>query len=697
MSFAPSSWLRGVLALTLFAVAGLACAAPPAVPWAKNAPRAKVVAPAAANAKAFANDPTGDAFGTSGVNHDITSISADVANNALLITINFANQISPPNSGRPDAVVGYVDIDTDGNTAETDSNLDGFCPSSQSPVIGTDFFLFLFSGSTSSAPVYSADGGSAGNATTAYGSNTLTISIPLTTIAAGAAPIKVATVLGNVNVPTDCAPNGAALVAASATAGPPVQASGTMQAGSTITFHSPVNGVRYDWDFDADGVIDRTGTSSSLPVTYPGAYSGNVSVLTTDANGNRTISNMTINTAAPKLTTSLVGTSGTIVCGDGDNALEPGETVQFPIRITNTGNATSGVDGAVLLTPDDRVAASGSGTSIDGKMIVQTPLITVGALAPGASMDANVLVTFAQSASFGGTYGVIASGGLDGASSNTGSSTPFATLTTASTGQVYTGSCSALAADKALVTPRQGLYYNVNRSGNGLSNFVIPVAGGSPIFFGAWFTGAADHTPTWYVVQGSLVGNTVVAPVYRFTRNLGSSSFAVNSAVVGQAVVTLKSAEQMAFFWQIGTKSGIELMNYLTPGAAAAPNRTGAWYNTNESGWGEVVHAFSSGGQNTVFTVDYLYDAAGEPRWVLAQATETALAGGSGHATYQVHCPGCPWIGDWNSFPLSTGTGSEQFFNATTGQTTTNFAFPVPLAGSWVRSNLPLSLLTVPQ
>jgi hypothetical protein len=689
-SLSRSSW---VLALAL--LGGAACAQALEVPWKPIGPAA--TPPPGASAKAAASDPTGDTF-TSG-RHDITRLSADVVGSNLVVTVSFVGTVSPADSGRTDALYGFIDIDTDGNSTETRSNVADYCAAQTAP-IGTDYFVFLFGGSTSSTPVFAganvADGVTvSGNSATAYSSNSVTINIPLTSIGAGTAPIRIAAALGDDTYATDCAPNGVALTASAATQGPPVQVTGTTSAGSTLTIRSPVAGVRYDWDFDGDGVTDRTGSSSSLNVTYPGAYSGNVSVLTTDANGNRTISNMTLATSSAKLVASLNG-SATQGCGDGDASPEPGETWQIPVRVTNSGNAAAAADGSVLFSAADRVGAATAGQAIDGKLVVQTPLVTVGALAPGASTNALVTVTFATTASCGTTLGVLASGGVDGSSSSL-SNTTLTNFTLPGTCQVYTGSCGLTADAKALVTPRQGLYFNPNRPGNGLSNFVIPVSGGAPIFFGAWFTGAADHTPTWYVIQGTLVGNTVVAPIYRFTRNLAATTFTVNSTVVGQGIVTLKGTEQIAFLWQIGTKSGIEFMSYLTPGAAASPNRTGAWYNANEAGWGQVVHSFSSGGQNNLFVVDYLYDGAGEPRWVLSQATEAQLATGAAHSTFQVHCPGCPWIADWNSLPLSSGNGSEQFFTATSGQTSTSFTFPVPLAGSWVRTNLPLTLLTSPQ
>ena len=681
-------------AATLLLVVGATARAAAVIPW-RMQPEAHSPS-SAATPKAFASDPAGDAFNATAVRHDITGISADIVGSTLIVTMNFAGVISPPNSGRADELVGFIEFDTDGNSDEPSANAANCTASGQQAPIGTDYLVDLFSGNTTTNFVFDLAGSAvSGTAPTTYASNSLTLNIPLSALGSPSGAIRVAAVVGTRDGPTDCAPNGVALTASAAAQGPPVQVSGTTSAGSTLTFRAPVNAVRYDWDFDGDGVFDRTGTSSSLNVTYPGAYSGNVAVLATDANGNRTISNMTIATSAPKLVATANG-SATQGCGDGDASPEPGETWQVPVRITNSGNATSASDANVLFSPADRVGAASAGQAIDGKLVVQNPLVAAGSLAPGASVIATVTVTLASTASCGSSLGVLASGGVDGTSSSISNST-LATFSIPGTCQVYTGSCGLTAQTKALVTPRQGLYYNVNRPGNGLSNFVIPVSGGAPIFFGAWFTGAADHKPTWYIIQGTLVGNTVVAPIYRFTQSIGASTFTVNSAVVGQAVVTLKSTEQIAFLWQIGSKSGIEFMSYFTPGPAASPNRTGAWYNASESGWGQVIHAFSSGGQNNLFVVDYLYDGAGEPRWVLSQATDTQLTSATPHSTFQVHCPGCPWIADWNSFPLASGNGSEQFFSATSGQTTTAFSFPVPLAGSWIRNNAPLTLLTVPQ
>jgi hypothetical protein len=662
-------------------------------------PDSSAAPPAAARPlpKAVFNDPIGDTFGGGTPQHDITRFTADIVNSNLVVTISFAGAISPPDSGRADGLQGYVDIDTDGNTSETASFVAANCREANPPIIGTDYVVSVFGGSTSSTAIFSVDSGAqTGTVATSYSSNSVTLTVPLSSMAVGSAPIRLATVLGTIPEPTDCAPAGTSLVASTAVVGPPVLTSGSTQAGATMTFQAPTQGVRYDWDFDGDGIIDRTGASNALDVTYPGAFNGTVSVLVTGADGTRTVSSRTLVTSAPRLGAALEGGTLTQLCGDGDAAFDPGETFRVPVRVTNLGTAATQGDAQALFSSSDRMTAATAGQSIDGKLIVQTPLVDVGALAPNASVVRSVDVTVAPNAGCNAGTGFVFGGGYDGVSSGGMPSTLF-TFTTASTCQVYTANCPAIASAKAVVVPRQGLYFNPARPGNGLSNFVIPVQGASPVFFGAWFTGAADRTPTWYVVQGNLVGNSVVAPLYRFTRDLAASSFTVQSTVVGTAIVTLKASEQMAFLWTIGSKTGLELMTYLTPGPVAAPNRTGAWYNASESGWGQVVHSFAAGTGNSIFVVDYIYDAAGEPRWVLSQAAESALASGAPHTTFTVHCPGCPWIADWASFPLSAGSGNDVFLDATNGRTSTSFTFPTPMAGNWFRTNLPIVLLTVPQ
>jgi hypothetical protein len=156
-------------------------------------------------------------------------------------------------------------------------------------------------------------------------------------------------------------------------------------------------------------------------------------------------------------------------------------------------------------------------------------------------------------------------------------------------------------------------------------------------------------------------------------------------------------AQHTLMTWTIGTKQGAEVMEYFTSGAAPQPNRSGAWFSANEPGWGEVIHQFDAGGVSNTFAVDYIYDANAQPRWVIGQDSTATFASGTQQKTFEVHCPGCAWIADWNSFPLASGTASVVFNDSTSGIVSTNLALPAPLSGIWVRNNLPIVILSVPQ
>jgi hypothetical protein len=343
-------------------------------------------------------------------------------------------------------------------------------------------------------------------------------------------------------------------------------------------------------------------------------------------------------------------------------------------------------------------------------MTVETPLVAIGALAardtkPSGQQPAPIVATvaFDAGAACGSSYGLRFTGSVDSLSFSKGQRDPIAVLTipAGAACRPYAGTCDPVAATPAskaaAVVARQGLYYNPERPGNGLSNFIVATPDGRSTYFGLWFTAGPDRIPTWYLIQGPKSGNAVVAPIYKVTRVVNAPGFTIRTAIVGQAQLVQKGAEQLFLYWQIGDRSGLEWMSYLVGGPVPVPNRTGAWFNPAESGWGQVVHQFVLNGQVNSFKVDFLYDDAGEPRWLLAQAPQDALRSPSPHFTYAAHCPGCPWISDWNDQSTAAGSGSQTLLDATNGRTTTRYTLPAPIATTWNRDELPLILLTNPQ
>ena len=481
--------------------------------------------------------------------------------------------------------------------------------------------------------------------------------------------------------------------------------SGSLEPESLQTLRATELSSRYEWDVDGAGTVGRVGTSDTLEVKYPSEFDGNVSVRY-PSGGGTAVATRPLKTEAPRM--SVVAGSPVEVC-DGDGVPQPGKRFNVPVTITN-GGSVGLRDGYAVFASAETVGAAGSGRALVGGLNVDTPLVSVGLLGantskPGVTDAAplSVTVSLSADAQCGSSYGLRFMGGFDGVSFSKGQPEPVATLTIPSGSQCkrFVGSCSPIAgasAAKSLFVPRQGLYLNNNRPGNGLSSFLIPGPNATQVYFGAWFTGEPDRSPTWYIIQGTMSGNTVVAPIYKYTRDVGSSGFSVHGTVVGDAVIVMKGSEQLALSYRIGDRSGIELMDYLVGGPAPAQNRTGAYYNPTESGWGLVIHQYLVNGQSYTFGVDYIYDAAGQPRWVLTQAPTAQLAASSNSVfTFRVHCPGCAWLRDWNAYPVDTGTGGLSFTDATHASLTSAIVLPAPYAGTWTRDHLPMVLLTTPQ
>ena len=171
--------------------------------------------------------------------------------------------------------------------------------------------------------------------------------------------------------------------------------------------------------------------------------------------------------------------------------------------------------------------------------------------------------------------------------------------------------------------------------------------------------------------------------------------FAVNRSVVGTAQVTVLNPNSYALTFNVDGAPGGVLESTLYPGARGAPNRTGAWYYAAESGWGQVIDDHRSGGAPEEVAINYIYDGSGAPVWTLG-ATSALDAGSMSLNTYLVHCPTCANFPDFGAFPLAAGSLTRSYQSLTTGTLSTQMTLPAPLSGAWIRSNIPIQMLTVP-
>lgn len=321
---------------------------------------------------------------------------------------------------------------------------------------------------------------------------------------------------------------------------------------------------------------------------------------------------------------------------------------------------------------------------------VETPAAALSDLQSGGEQTVSVNFLVPSTAQCGGTVSLDYVGTVDNVSYSMRAGNVL-TTTLGGGGACNTSTCPG--SPQPFVS-RDGFFANPSRFGNGIGAFNIPTAG-DPVFFGLWFTGQANRFPTWIAIQGDREGDQAVAPLYRFTQT-STTPFAVSSQIVGESQVTYVGPEEYVFTWVLDGVRGGEQQDSLYPRTPnPQPNRTGAWFNPGESGWGTAYDDHVLGGVPDQVGINYLYGGDGTARWTLGQSSNLD-SGPMPQNTFLVHCPTCPNFRDFIDFPLGAGTLSRTFTSLTRGTVTTNIVFPAPLSGTWLRNDLPIEMLTAP-
>lgn len=320
---------------------------------------------------------------------------------------------------------------------------------------------------------------------------------------------------------------------------------------------------------------------------------------------------------------------------------------------------------------------------------LETATTALPALAASAQTSVNVDVAVPADATCGAEFAIDYIASADATTFSKRSQTVF-------NGTVGGASCATVSNCPAQIparTERQGLFYNTTRGGNGLSAFMYGAASGPRAFGGGWYTGNNDRLPTWYILQGTYADNLARTTIARFNNPAAPGGFAPTSQIVGKAWVSYYANDRVMMAWELdGGRAGAELMETLP---LAATNRTQAYYNPSQSGWGSVVDtARRPNGVEQEFTINYFYDAQGNPVWSIGTHTTMAPAAHTfAQDTWRVHCPACPQLTDWGTLILQSGTMRRTWSGIGSGTVDTSITLPAPLSGSWNRSNLPIQAL----
>jgi len=201
-----------------------------------------------------------------------------------------------------------------------------------------------------------------------------------------------------------------------------------------------------------------------------------------------------------------------------------------------------------------------------------------------------------------------------------------------------------------------------------------------------WYSYDASGEPTWTLAAGDLLGQSMSAPLNRFSR---APDGTVSSIEVGSMTLNFTSERSASVAWTIDGVDGQEALRWLpfTPEVVERDD-TGLWGREDGPGWG--LSLASQGG--VTVAVAYLFDEAGEPRWSISDPV-------TGPAPYQLPmytvfapglCPACDGATDRSR--IASGTMELRLDGSPAWDS--DLDFPAPLTGRWDLDATPVRLFS---
>ncbi len=237
--------------------------------------------------------------------------------------------------------------------------------------------------------------------------------------------------------------------------------------------------------------------------------------------------------------------------------------------------------------------------------------------------------------------------------------------------------------DHNTVQPEAGLWWNPQRSGNGLEFNVLD----NDRLLYIMYTGQPDGSPIWYTADSDdSAFNNFYNDIYKVTYPGGFNAGNKQFQQVGWSNTYFLDAKNALQVRQINNQLSAEkLEKQVISNGSTVNEHTGQYYSCSDPGWGMTV--FTEGNQRAV--VSYIYDQEGNPYWTYAGGTNTSASMPMGH--YDTFCPHCPMTS-----PEATAVGSMQLqMDGQTGGLIQSYesVYPAgeqPPQVEWQRSNLPL-------
>jgi cyclophilin family peptidyl-prolyl cis-trans isomerase len=220
----------------------------------------------------------------------------------------------------------------------------------------------------------------------------------------------------------------------------------------------------------------------------------------------------------------------------------------------------------------------------------------------------------------------------------------------------------------ALAVPNsyQGLWWNANQSGWGMS-----LTQHGNLIFAAIYTYDAAGQPAWYVIPNCpLINSGCTGDIYRVTGGTSPlvawNGSAKDVVKAGSGTLTFASTTAGNFDFTLNgvtASKAITLQPLATGTTPPAVDYTDLWWNESESGWGvSLTQQFG-----IIFAAWYTYDNTGKPVWYVVPNCPVVGSGCSGEL-YRV-TGGAPITAAWTgtSPAVSVGSVTFTFTSATAG------------------------------
>ncbi len=233
------------------------------------------------------------------------------------------------------------------------------------------------------------------------------------------------------------------------------------------------------------------------------------------------------------------------------------------------------------------------------------------------------------------------------------------------------------------IQPRNGLWWNPQRSGNGVD---LHAYNGQALLY-VMYTGNPDRSPIWYIANNSESSyNQYYNEILKVNYPGGFGANNQQAETVGWSNTTFISDKIAIQVRNINGKLSAEKIVMDQFAADPTPNlHTGHYYSPTDNGWGQSIITLG----DVRVAIGYIYDQIGDPFWTIASGSNDG--GEKSVVTADTFCPHCP------SLPLDVFTiGTLRMdFNGQTSGTIDEYIISYPPASAqpqatWNKTNLPI-------